>query len=59
VAEKLQRDRRSAPCWHFAIRLSQLTFTEALLLRIIYVMGLATVFFYEAISIVLKLGDWV
>lgn len=59
VTAKLARDPRTATWWHSAIKLSQLSFTEALLLRIVYIVGLSTVLFYEAIAILLKLSAWV
>lgn len=58
IAEALKHNRRTAALWRTAVTLSRLTFTEALLLRIAYVVSLAMLLFYEIIDFLLKLRDW-
>jgi hypothetical protein len=58
VAEKLKRNHRTAALWRTAVKLSRLTFTEALLLRIAFAVSLATLLFYEIVDLLLRLMGW-
>jgi hypothetical protein len=58
VVEKFKRNHYTAALWQTTVRLSRLTFTEALLLRIAYTVALATLLFYEVIDILLRLMSW-
>lgn len=58
VSEKLKRNYSTAALWHTAVKLSRLTFTEALLLRIAFAVSLATLLFHEIIDLPMRLRGW-
>ena len=58
AAKALERNHRTAVLWETTVKLSHLTFAEALFLRIAYAVSLATLLFYSVIEFLPKLTDW-